>query len=285
MKKINLLLFACLFLILNCEYVPPGNVAVRVDLQGEQKGVQPEELPPGRYLKTINRRYYTFPTFQQNYVWTVSKDEGSPNNESITFQTSEGLDVTGDFGISYHINKSKVTTVFQKYRKGVDEITDIFLRNMVRDALNNAASIREIENIYGMGKKAFMDEVEKVVSSEVAEIGIEVDKLYIIGKLKLPDNIITAINTKIQANIQAQQRENEVAESIAQANKAREEAKGLADAVLIRAEAEAKALRLRRLEINQQLVQYETVQKWDGHLPMATGGGAIPLINLEASMR
>ena len=98
----------------------------------------------GRYCIGFNEDLYLFPTFTQNYVWTQNKAEGSPNNESITFQTTEGMSVNADVGISYHIKPSKVTTVFLKYRKGVDEITDIFLRNIVRDALNTAASKKPV---------------------------------------------------------------------------------------------------------------------------------------------
>ena len=117
-----------------CSKVPAGNVGVKVYLLGGEKGVDSEVLRVGRYWIGINEDLFLFPTFTQNYVWTKDATEGSPTDESITFQTQEGLGVNADIGISYHIDTDKVSLIFQKYRKGVDEITDIYLRNMVRDA-------------------------------------------------------------------------------------------------------------------------------------------------------
>ena len=91
-----------------CSKVPAGYVGVKVNLYGTSKGVQAEELAVGRYWIGMNEELYTFPTFTQNYVWTRSSTEGSPNDESISFQTNEGVVVNTDVGISYHINSKKV---------------------------------------------------------------------------------------------------------------------------------------------------------------------------------
>ncbi|MBV8338943.1 MAG: prohibitin family protein [Candidatus Eremiobacteraeota bacterium] len=47
------------------------------------------------------------------------------------------------------------------------------------------------------------------------------------------------------------------------------------------ARGDAEANRLRRLQISPLTVQYDAVQKWNGVLPVVTGG-AIPLLNLGA---
>ena len=51
---------------------------------------------------------------------------------------------------------------------------------------------------------------------------------------------------------------------------------------VISAEAEAESMRIRAkaLEQNARLVEWEAVQKWDGHLPQYQLGGAMPFINL-----
>ena len=120
--KSKIVLFMLIVLATACSKVPAGYVGVKVNLYGTSKGVQAEELAVGRYWIGMNEELYTFPTFTQNYVWTRSTTEGSPNDESISFQTNEGVVVNTDVGISYHINSKKVTDIFQKYRKGIDEI-------------------------------------------------------------------------------------------------------------------------------------------------------------------
>jgi regulator of protease activity HflC (stomatin/prohibitin superfamily) len=262
-----------------CSKVPAGNVGVKVYLLGGEKGVDSEELGPGRYWIGYNRDLFIFPTFTQNYVWTKDLTEGSENDESITFQTKEGLSVNADVGISYHIDPKMVSSVFQKYRKGVAEITDIYLRNMVRDSMVTAASNKAIESVYGVGKADLLSEVQEDVTAQCEDIGIVIEKISFIGDFRLPNSVTQAINAKIKAIQQAQQRQNEVAEARAAADKKRAEAEGDRDAVLTRAEGQAKANKILAASITQVLIDYEIAKKWNGILPQVSGG-AIPLINL-----
>ena len=62
-----------------------------------------------------NEELYLFPTYQQNYVWTKDKTEGSPTDESITFQTKEGLSINTDVGISLSVDPDHVSVLFQKF--------------------------------------------------------------------------------------------------------------------------------------------------------------------------
>jgi regulator of protease activity HflC (stomatin/prohibitin superfamily) len=262
------------------EKVPAGFVGVKVHLYGDSKGVDNAEVPPGRYWIGWNEDLYSFPTFTQNYTWTRSVDEGSPVNESLTFQTVEGLSVNADIGIRYRIDPSRVSDIFEKYRKGVDEITNVDLRNMVRDAFNAHASTEPIESVYGSGKRDLLASVQDDITKQCSEFGIIIEKISLIGEFRLPGRVKESINQKIQATQRAQQRQNEVAESIAQANKLRAIAKGEADALLTRAEAEAKANRVVAESISPALIQYRSVTKWNGTLPQVTGG-AIPMISLD----
>jgi len=264
-----------------CSKVPAGNVGIKVYLLGGDKGVDSEELGPGRYWIGVNEDLFIFPTFTQNYVWTQSATEGSPTDEALSFQTIEGLSVSADVGISYHIDPTKVSAVFQKYRKGVDEITSIYLRNMVRDALVKSGSTRPIESVYGSGKSDLLADVENIVKEQCGSLGIIVEKISFVGDFRLPKQVTDAINAKIEATQKAQQRQNEVAEAEAAANKIRAEAKGTADAILTKAEAQSKANKILAESITPQLVQYETIKTWNGVLPTVTGG-ATPLINLSS---
>lgn len=265
-----------------CSKVPAGNVGVKVYLLGGSKGVDTEQLGPGRYWIGWNEDLYLFPTFTQNYTWTATSGEDR-GNESISFQTIEGLSVNADIGISYHIDPRKVPLVFQKYRKGIDEITDIYLRNMVRDALVTAASSQRIETVYGAGKSNLIAAVEKMVRAQVSPIGIEVERIYWIGDLRLPDNVTKSINAKIQATQMAEQRRNEVEQAKAEAEKARQTAQGEADAKLTMAKADAEAIRIRgeALRDNPSLVELNAVDKWNGVLPTYMfGGQSVPFVSV-----
>lgn len=276
------LFFAVAFLafLTACSKVPAGNVGVKFDLYGGDKGVTGEVVGPGKYWLGWNEEMYLFPTFAQNYVWTAGSDQTSPTDESISFQDREGTQINADIGITYAIRADKADTVFQKYRKGVDEITDVYLRNMVRDAINSETSKMDVSEIYGPGKEELMQRVTSRVKAQVADIGIEIEKIYWIGAMRLPNTITQAINAKIEATQKAQQRENELQTAKAQAEIEREKARGEADAKLIAAEAEAKANKLVSQSVDTNLVNYLQAQRWDGKLPQVTGG-ATPFVQLK----
>jgi len=265
--------------------VPPGMVGVKVYLLGSYKGVDSVELHTGRYWVGWNEQVYLFPTFTQNYTWTHADNEGNRGDESFTFQSTEGMSVNADIGISYHIDPSKVTGIFQKYRKGVAEITDIYLRNMVRDALTEEASQMKIDDIYGSGKAKLMNSVIKTVRDEVGPIGIDVEKIYWIGTIRLPKEVITSLNNKIRATQEAERVQNEVAQAKAEADKAVAEADGKARSILAVAKAQAQANEILSKSLTQELVQYKSVERWSGELPRVTGAGAIPFIQLNTETK
>jgi regulator of protease activity HflC (stomatin/prohibitin superfamily) len=283
----RLLILLPLMLLAACSKVPAGNVGIKFYLLGGSKGADTEELGPGRYWIGMNEELYLFPTFTQNYTWTKEAIDGDNTDESITFQTDQGLSVNADVGISYSVDPTKVTGLFQKYRKGIDEITDVYLRNMVRDALVTAASTRQIEMVYGAGKAELLAEVERRVREQVQPLGINIERLYWAGDFRLPATVTAAIDAKIKATQFAQQRANEVAAAKAEADKAVEEARGVAESTLLKAKAEAEAIRIKgeALRENSKLVELSAIEKWDGRLPQFTGGGATPFITLPQSAK
>lgn len=269
--------------LMGCDNVPVGNVGVLVHKLGGSKGVDSEEIGVGRVWLGINDDLFIFPTFTQNNVWTKDITEGSPNDDSFTFQTKEGLNVNTDVGIAYHIDPTKIATVFQRYRKGADEITNVVLRNTVRDAFNKAASNVDIESVYGAGKAKLMEDVIKRVQDEMRPIGIEVENIFLVGNMRLPETVVEAINAKIGATQKAAQRENEVAQAKAEADKAIATARGEAESRLAIAKAEAEAIKLKgdALKDNPKLAELSAIERWDGHLPQYMMGNSTPFINLN----
>lgn len=281
MKKL-ILVCGAVMAMAGCGKVPAGNVGVKVDLLGSDKGVNTEELGVGRYWIGINEELYLFPTFTQNYTWTKSKGEGSEVDESITFQSVEGMEVNADIGISYFIRPEKAVTVFQKYRKGVDEITSVFIRNMVRDSLVKNASNMKIDSIYGAGKNELIQKVQQDVKSQVEDIGIVVEKIYWVSSPRLPQSVVASINSKIEATQKALLRENEIQQSKAEAQKQIEQAKGEAESVRLKAIAAADAIKIKAeaLRANPEVLQLEAIGKWDGVMPKMIGSSAVPFIDV-----
>lgn len=279
-KNKLLILISALAIFAGCSKVPAGNAGVKVYLLGSAKGVDHEILGPGRYWIGWNENLFLFPLYQQNYTWTADKNEEKPQDESITFQTKEGLDVNADVGITYHVDRDKVSELFQKYREPLEDITHKFLRNNVRDDINRYGSKMAVEETYGIGKAALFDSVLHDVQREVGPEGIVVDKIYLIGTFRLPGAVTAALNAKIAATQEAQQRENQVQTAKAQAEIEVAKATGDAQAQLTVARAEAEANSLKQKTLTPELIQYEAIQHWDGKLPTMMSG-AVPFINVK----
>ncbi|NIZ75238.1 SPFH/Band 7/PHB domain protein, partial [Escherichia coli] len=103
--------------LVGCDRVEPGNVGIKVNKLGDDKGVG-EVVGVGRYWTGWNTEVYIFPTFKQMKTY----------EDAFNFQMSDGTTIGYHIGVAYKVDPTKVTTVFQTYRKGVDDITDTDLR-------------------------------------------------------------------------------------------------------------------------------------------------------------
>ena len=192
------------------------------------------------------------------------------------------MSANADIGMAYHIDPDKVDVIFQTYRRGIDEISDVFLRNIVRDSLVKQSSNKNIEYVYGAGKAELIAAVEADVRAQVAPQGIIIDKLSWMGDIRVPASVRASIDAKIEATQKAQQRQNEVAQAKAEADKKIEEARGIAESIKINARAQAEA----NLEISKsltpELLQNRALDVWNGVLPTTmVPGSALPFIGVK----
>lgn len=261
------------YALLSLTTVPAGYVGVRVNLYAD-KGVDNEVVGTGRYFIGINEQLYRFPTFNQLISY----------EEPFTFQTSDAMDVRARVGVEYNISPEKAATIFQTYRKGIEDITEVNLRQYISDALIKHAAGMDINELTQGGKTALLDVVLKELRSKLDPVGIRIVKLSWVTDLIYPEQVKESINAKIEATQRALLRENEVAQSKAEAQKRIEEARGIAESTRLRAQAEADAIAIKAkaLRDNPDVMQLNAIEKWDGKLPqMMTGNAPLPFIALK----
>ena len=292
-------------LLTSCATVPAGYKGVKVYLLGRKNGSEIKVLDVGRYSMGINQRLYLFPVFQQDFTWGHDNGESSVTpHDPFTFQTKEGINVSVNLGISFHIVPDSVKNVFLKWRRDINYIANVYFDDLLHDALIHVASTRTIEEIYGSHKRDLLEKVDSIVERQVRPYGIVVDRIFYTGDLKLPDVIVKAINSKMEATQIAQQRENELREVEAEANKKIAQARGeseskmikekneneinllqantqaqilevqtkaQSEATVIQAKADADANKLIQSAINDKLIELKRIEKWDGRLPTFTG--------------
>lgn len=268
---VSVLFVAIIILVWPFKMIAPGYVGVVVDLFGSDQGVEKKELNVGMHFIAPWKSVYIFPVFEQNDIW-----EG---DEGFNFQTSEGMAIHADLGITFHLEPSAIPKIFQRYRRGMHEISHVFLRNFIRDAVNKAASHMTVQDLYSTSKERFFNEVEKHVRVDLSDLGIVVSRIYLIGRFHFPSNVINAINASIEANQRAQQRENELRQSEAEAKKVIAQAEGDTQCILMKARAEAEANTVLTSSLSPALLEWQRIQKWDGKLPQVTGA-TTPMIKL-----
>lgn len=263
----------CTMGIIGYDRVEPGFVGIKVNKVGEDKGIG-EVVGVGHQWVGINTELYVFPTFKQMKIY----------DEPFTFQMSDGTAIGHKIGVTYLVNRDKVTTVFQTYRKGVDDITESDLRQKIADSLNRLASRMTTDSFIDGGKAQLLDNALKDIQKEMSPVGIEVLSLSWVGKPDYPKTVIESINAKVTANQRTLQRQQEVEQRKAEANMLREQANGEADAIRARAQAEADAIRLRgeALRQNPNVMELEAIYKWNGQLPQyMTQGANTPFITVK----
>lgn len=269
------------------KFIAPGQVGIVVDLFGDSRGVEEKELGVGMHVVAPWKQIYFFPTYEQNHQWI--------GEDGFTFQTAEGLSVKADIGIVFNLEGGRIHELFCKYRKGMDEITHLFIKNYLRDAINKAASKMNIEDLYGPKKEAFFASVQESVQQEVEPLGFHISHIFIMGKFNVPEVVLEALNKKIEATQRAQQRENELRESEAEAKKKVAAAEGEAqsklvaakanaEGILVEARANAEANNLLRQSLTLDVVRYHGINKWDGKLPSTIAGDTASfLIDLKGN--
>jgi len=276
--------------------VDAGHVGIRVKLAGSDRGVQDMPVVTGWVIyNPVTEQIVIFPTSVQNVVWTANPHEGRAVDESITFSSSEGVNVNADVGLSFHIEPTLAPKLYARFRQNdMLALADGYVRNAVREAFNDVTSKMAVQEIYGAGKSKMLADVTRACRDVLNKDGFVIDQLTINGALRLPQNVADAINRAMEATQNAIQSENKVRQVRAEAEQAitqahgqaeatRQKAQGEADSILIRARSEAKANEIIRLSTSPAVLQYRALEHWDGKLPTFNGSAQMPMLTFDAS--
>ena len=296
MKYGSILAFALMAMVLTgCTRVEPGWVGIKVNQAGSNKGVEDYPLQTGWvWYFPPTTRVYEYPIFQQNVIWCQAKTEGSPTDESISFNCKGGAAITADVSMSGKFVSTKVPHIFVKFRAEPDVIVHGYLRNEVRDALGRIAAKYDPMEIIGDKRGEFLDAIKAEVKTRVGDWW-EIDYITFANKLRVDEKIEVSINAIIAQKQQTQQAELKVKQAAAEADqkvataegearstKARAEGEAAAITTKAKAQADANTLIAQSLAQNPLVLQSIAIDKWDRKLPYVNRGGALPIINLPA---
>lgn len=296
-----LLLLLTLMFLFACERINVGNVGIKVNTLGDARGAERAPTVSGWvWYNPFGQAVIEFPTVVQTMLWEKSDDR----DESINFGSREGLNVNADVAVSFRVDPGKAPRLYAKYRQPDLELFGHgFLRNQVKDAVNEVASTMPVQAIYGEGKAELLTRAKAFLHQKLQPDGILIDQLTFNSNLRLPDNVQKAIDQSIAQTQEAQRAEYRVKQIEAEARQAKAKADGEAQATRARADANAYATKtnaeanaeailaagraqaqandLLQRSITPALVDYERARRWDGKLPVV-GAGAGTLVDMRA---
>lgn len=261
-------------------YIEPGHVGIVINRAGG--GVSAKPLGPGFHLRNpILTQIQEYPTFMQTLVLTREATDGSPNNDEINVNSVEGQPLSLDVSMSFELDGARVPALYQTFRTDVQAIARGFIRQAIRQSLQEVVGKEEIAAILGPKKAEVVTQTQAQLQKRLDPYGIMV-KQFTLNEFRAPKAVMDAISLKNVMQQQALTAQNELQKNTFQAQGDSIKAAGRAKAILTEAEAQAKANELLSRSITGSLVQYEMAKRWNGQMPQVTGG-AMPMMQLPGS--
>lgn len=250
-NKVSFITFSILFVVfgliafVSCnERIDAGYEGILVKLYGSDKGIQDVSLVTGRvWYNPLTESVYEFPT----YVQTI-------NYDAFTVNAKDGSVFTVDPTLSFKVKDGFSPIIFKKYRKNITEITETTLLNYIKDAFRIEFNKYTTDSIISNREK-FEFAIQNNMSELLNKEGFNLEQMT--SGIQYPETITQAINAKNAAVQEAMRVENELKIAQAQARK-----------LIVLTESEAKANELRKMSLNNLLIQQQFIEKWDGKTPI-----------------
>jgi regulator of protease activity HflC (stomatin/prohibitin superfamily) len=247
------------------ENIDAGNVGIKINLYGSDRGVDNITIVTGRvWYNTWTTKIIEFPTFTQ-----------SVDYDPFVVTTKDAAEFKVDPKLNYHVNPAMVPQIYRQYRKSLTEIEQQFMRNTIYDAYRIVANSFSSDSVMSNREK-FEDRIQIILTKNLSKDGFVYDQLT--SAITPPESLRQMIdekNASIQARLKA---ENQAKQADAEAKVKVATATGEAQALLVRAKSEAEANRLRQASLTPMLIQQEWIKKWDGKLPTTQAGGNTSLM-------
>ena len=176
--------------------------------------------------------------------------------------------------MNFHIDPAYVNDLYQKV--GLD-----FAPKVIDPAFNDF--VKEVVPTYPIGeilpkREEIRQRAMKKLGDNLSRYHIIVDDIYF-ANIRFSPEYERAIEAKQVAQQQVETQKQVLAQREIEAQQKVATAKGEAESILVVAQGQAKANDALSRSISSILVQYKSVEKWNGILPQVSGG-AVPLIDL-----
>lgn len=222
LNKVGLAVVIIGLFLSSIKIIEPGKVGVQT-LFGK---VQNQILESGLHLINPAVEVTTFSIQTENYTMSAKDNEGQQQgDDAIRVLSSDGLEVTIDLSVLYKVDPNKAPFILQNIgEKFEDKIVRPVARTVIRD---NAVNYQAVD-LYSVKRQEFQDKIFRTISQNFAKNGLELQQI-LVRNITLPASVKASIESKINAEQEAQKMQFVLQKERQEADRKRVEAQGIAD--------------------------------------------------------
>jgi regulator of protease activity HflC (stomatin/prohibitin superfamily) len=162
----------------------------------------------------------------QNYTMSGVENEGDKQgDDAIRVLTKDGLEVTIDLSVLYRVNATNAPQLVKKV--GID-FKDKIIRPLARTKIRDNAVYYDAVELYSTKRDEFQQRIFKDIDKEFNNRGLILENL-LIRNIALPQTVKLTIESKINAEQEAQKMQFVLQKEQQEAERKRVEARGIAD--------------------------------------------------------
>jgi len=202
--------------------IEPGEVGVKI-LFGK---VQDNVLPSGLHFINPLLEVKRLDVKTQNYTMSGIHDEGEQSgDDAIRVLSSDGLEVVIDLTVLYRVVPSEAPNIVRKL--GAD-YTNKVVRPITRTKIRDNAVYYDAISLYSKKRDEFQTRIFNSIESDFKKRGLLLEQL-LVRNITLPQSVKTTIESKINAEQDAQKMQFVLQKEKQEAERKRVEAQGISD--------------------------------------------------------
>ncbi len=200
--------------------------AGKVGVQSLYGSVEPEVLESGLHVINPLLDVTDFDIQTQNYTMSAIHGEGAQaGDDAIRVLSNDGLEVVIDLTVLYRITPSDAPKIFKQI--GVN-YTDKIVRPITRTRIRDNAVYYDAVALYSTKRNEFQQRIFKTIEADFKLRGLVLEQL-LIRNINLPTSVKASIESKINAEQDAQKMTFVLQKEKQEAERKRVEAQGIAD--------------------------------------------------------
>ena len=200
--------------------------AGRVGVQSLFGNVQEGTLTSGLNFVNPLVEVTEFDTRTQNYTMSGILNEGKQaGDDAIRVLSSDGLEVVIDLTVLYRVQPDQAPTILKKIGA---EYEDVIVRPITRTRIRDIAAYYEAVALYSTKRDEFQGRIFKTIEIDFKARGLALEQL-LVRNINLPESVKKTIESKINAEQEAQKMQFVLQKEKQEAERKRVEAQGISD--------------------------------------------------------